>query len=768
MAEPRPQPTLSDSEARQARKLAASLRKPDLPDAVDVNSGNDGELRAKLSQIPGFRIGLIERIVLLRPFTSKLDLITRVNEGIVVSQSRLGPKFLPHLHAGALYEPELFKPQRRGPKTKAKAKAHPQPEAAAHAQDDSSMCSIDMLDLMMCEPTAAHGGSSNSTTSPLPTDDSAGEVGASSAQEGNDHDPLPVSATEHLLARVVDALAPHMRDLEPHDDLHSALRDALFAIEPVENPIASNLFSTAPLVASEPTPSEGLPAPSEPALTFPPSPPVTESSAVSARGHDARPCETSPDHWAEDGRAVDAVADAEEGRAKHAGGAAVGARSAYASSTSALRAHTSVAFLTVVQMALVPLSLVAFLAHLISLPSLTDATLRARGRAVRATLSLVGMPEREAAATKALQSERPWFFEDAPVDSRAIHRELCELTFRTIHRPFIYLLAVAAIHLTMLSLGMLVIDISGWYPRATGVRPINAHTLAHHLEQHSIALIVFAELVFVRSRFCTARTLHMSLVVATFTAITIHAYPAYALPLGGDCSSCISDTIKYENGTSGQSLSYPFAAGPGQYQRLFGIVINARPHPSNDLSLGMAAQMEEWVRVVLHDQLDLYTMEHFYIAVITFFSPLKPIPTILMLVYTSRLLWWARAGSIQWGFPGEGNQGVSGACCKLSQPLPPSSLANVTLIVCFLLYREFAALQYVTIKMKQERTALARIEQLNREKERLDYERRFSQHIVERLRVMIDMHPKAGGGVSLDATQIRSEGGIPPASAMHA
>ena len=260
----------------------------------------------------------------------------------------------------------------------------------------------------------------------------------------------------------------------------------------------------------------------------------------------------------------------------------------------------------------------------------------------------------------------------------------------------------------------------------------------------------------------------MSLVVATFTAITIHAYPAYALPLGGDCSSCISDTIKYENGTSGQSLSYPFAAGPGQYQRLFGIVINARPHPSNDLSLGMAAQMEEWVRVVLHDQLDLYTMEHFYIAVITFFSPLKPIPTILMLVYTSRLLWWARAGSIQWGFPGEGNQGVSGACCKLSQPLPPSSLANVTLIVCFLLYREFAALQYVTIKMKQERTALARIEQLNREKERLDYERRFSQHIVERLRVMIDMHPKAGGGVSLDATQIRSEGGIPPASAMHA
>ena len=113
-------PIRDPSQARQDRKLAAALRQEDAPDAVPVNSGTDDELLRALSALPKFRNELAERVVALRPFTSKTDLLERVNEGIETAQARLGPTWIPRLRidgvAQAEQERAAYLPKRRGRK----------------------------------------------------------------------------------------------------------------------------------------------------------------------------------------------------------------------------------------------------------------------------------------------------------------------------------------------------------------------------------------------------------------------------------------------------------------------------------------------------------------------------------------------------------------------------------------------------------------------------------------------------------------------------
>ena len=87
----------SESRARQARKLASALRESDAPDAVPVNTGTNEELKQALCRLPGFRVALANRIVELRPFRNKQELLDRVNDGIAITQQRLGPKWLRRL-----------------------------------------------------------------------------------------------------------------------------------------------------------------------------------------------------------------------------------------------------------------------------------------------------------------------------------------------------------------------------------------------------------------------------------------------------------------------------------------------------------------------------------------------------------------------------------------------------------------------------------------------------------------------------------------------
>lgn len=98
-AQPRPQSqhTVSESEARQIRKLAAAMRKPPERDAVDVNAHDDAALLHLLAQIRKLPTSVAKRIVALRPFVSRTDLVQRVNAASSSKQDRLGPAFIPKL-----------------------------------------------------------------------------------------------------------------------------------------------------------------------------------------------------------------------------------------------------------------------------------------------------------------------------------------------------------------------------------------------------------------------------------------------------------------------------------------------------------------------------------------------------------------------------------------------------------------------------------------------------------------------------------------------
>ena len=82
----------TSSEARQMRKLAAALRQPPQPGAVDVNVGSDENLLQQLTRIRKLPRAAAQRIVALRPFSSRTDLITRVNASME-KQNRLGPSY---------------------------------------------------------------------------------------------------------------------------------------------------------------------------------------------------------------------------------------------------------------------------------------------------------------------------------------------------------------------------------------------------------------------------------------------------------------------------------------------------------------------------------------------------------------------------------------------------------------------------------------------------------------------------------------------------
>ena len=117
------------SRLRQQRKLAAVLRQPDEPGAVRVNSGSDEELVEALMSFNKFKREIAVRIVQLRPFQTKTEMLERVNEGIDTPQARLGPHWMRWLTVGdtpaglavssaAEDEKAAYLPKRRGPKKK--------------------------------------------------------------------------------------------------------------------------------------------------------------------------------------------------------------------------------------------------------------------------------------------------------------------------------------------------------------------------------------------------------------------------------------------------------------------------------------------------------------------------------------------------------------------------------------------------------------------------------------------------------------------------
>lgn len=97
LEEEAPQRTREREGARQKRKLHAALRLPPQQDAVDVNDADDAALLQALAQIRKLPSSVAKRIVALRPFNSRTELISRVNASSVSKKDRIGPKFIPML-----------------------------------------------------------------------------------------------------------------------------------------------------------------------------------------------------------------------------------------------------------------------------------------------------------------------------------------------------------------------------------------------------------------------------------------------------------------------------------------------------------------------------------------------------------------------------------------------------------------------------------------------------------------------------------------------
>jgi len=208
--------------------------------------------------------------------------------------------------------------------------------------------------------------------------------------------------------------------------------------------------------------------------------------------------------------------------------------------------------------------------------------------------------------------------------------------------------------------------------------------------------------------------------------------------------------------------------------RLYGIVLKQAPHPSGGYTLGMAEDLETWAWMVVSNALDTESFSHLYAALVTMMAPLPPLQTSALVVYLTYLRHYASSLYLGWHF-----DGLAPSCCALSTPLSFVSAPFLGLLFLFTVYRQWCTLRLwhmkqleLSVLKQQKDLSLLRIEQLHRrataparpslapysfvicvtrmrlhpalfprvgggrEKERLDYERQLSLHLVERFRVL--------------------------------
>jgi len=172
--------------------------------------------------------------------------------------------------------------------------------------------------------------------------------------------------------------------------------------------------------------------------------------------------------------------------------------------------------------------------------------------------------------------------------------------------------------------------------------------------------------------------------------------------------------------------------------RLYGIVLKQAPHPSGAYTLGMAEDLETWAWMVVSNALDTESFSHLYAALVTMMAPLPPLQTSALVVYLTYLRHYASSLYLGWHF-----DGLAPSCCALSTPLSFVSAPFLGLLFLFTVYRQWCTLRLwhmkqleLSVLKQQKDLSLLRIEQLHREKERLDYERQLSLHLVERFRVL--------------------------------
>ena len=87
---------------RRRQHAATAALAASADDAVNVNDGTNEELRERLLGVEQLPAIVRERLIALRPFSSKADMLQRVNHGQPSARLRIGAKLAQKLHvAGA-------------------------------------------------------------------------------------------------------------------------------------------------------------------------------------------------------------------------------------------------------------------------------------------------------------------------------------------------------------------------------------------------------------------------------------------------------------------------------------------------------------------------------------------------------------------------------------------------------------------------------------------------------------------------------------------
>lgn len=327
-------------------------------------------------------------------------------------------------------------------------------------------------------------------------------------------------------------------------------------------------------------------------------------------------------------------------------------------------------------------------------------------------------------------------FDPSAPSCAAMHVLIRRHTFDTTFRATLIIIGAAAVHLSLMSLAN-IFDWDGYlfsHGRFALEDPRNWQTL---YQTHVVTLLTLLQLAFLTSRWCTERTFQIAFTAYLLLMITIYCLPFveiqyydyFALTRVGGCSSCVSEEERrwYTNSGGAQTITYPYPAqSADERMRLYGLVLKTRRLPTNDTNFEprMAPTLEAWLRLLIYDVMHDIEWSVLYAVIITALCPTTPLQTAFLTAYLMALRWWETSTTISWSFSNLENQ-----CCSLSEPLPFSFYYFMIALSVVILYRQHGAMSFALIKKRANDHLQLRIEQLAREKERLEYERSLERKL---------------------------------------
>ena len=328
-----------------------------------------------------------------------------------------------------------------------------------------------------------------------------------------------------------------------------------------------------------------------------------------------------------------------------------------------------------------------------------------------------------------------FFFAPNSPPCREMKAEREKYTHSITRVPIAIVLGGAAVHLCMLSLAIC-FDWK-WYPRSSG----RDTTPKRQMETHAYSALTLTFIAYLRSRWCTPRTYDAVLAAYLTAMVTLYMIPfgdvhIFDIRRHSTCTPCSSlkeiayvnyvDTTDSSRGY--QSIRYGL---PAQHDdpraRLYGLVLKGQqagePYP-DDYGPAMHPQLEAWVRNLQELNMGEQVYVHMYSGIAAVLCPLPPLHTVGIGTYYLILAWYFKSVDLEWSLPD-----METTCCALAVPLKFRSWPLIGLLLAFCLYRQHCTFKYILLRKQAEHGDRLRIEQLARDKARLDNERRLEMKL---------------------------------------